>query len=164
MQADEPIPSTSLTNTVTTSAMATSVATAPIATHTPVLDQLAAVMGGPSPDFDMASAWRSPSRAALLTGCEPLCIGFGDFDGLPVLFPGQRLGSSEITIANVLAEAGYATRNMSASGTADNYFLLLPTCHGVPGSPTAFPTAMTWAASACSRTCPIGSRSFPNPA
>ena len=55
---------------------------------TPALDRLAAE-GLRFTDFYMASPVCSPSRGALLTGCYPPRIGFGSFDGLPVLFPGQ---------------------------------------------------------------------------
>lgn len=101
---------------------------------TPVLDQLAED-GMRFTDFYMASAVCSPSRAALLTGCYPPRIGFGDFDGLPVLFPGQRLGlhPDEITIANVLAEAGYATKHVGKWHCGDQP-PFLPTRHGFEGS------------------------------
>ena len=58
---------------------------------TPALDRLAAE-GIRFTDFYAASPVCSPSRGALLTGCYPPRIGFGAFDGLPVLFPGQPVG------------------------------------------------------------------------
>jgi arylsulfatase A len=101
---------------------------------TPVLDQLAAD-GMRFTDFYMASPVCSPSRAALLTGCYPPRIGFGDFDGLPVLFPGQRLGlhPDEITIARVLGAAGYATKHVGKWHCGDQP-PFLPTRHGFEGS------------------------------
>jgi arylsulfatase A-like enzyme len=53
----------------------------------------------------------SPSRGALLTGCYPRRIGFDEFDGHWVLFPGQPVGlhPAEITFARILKDAGYAT-------------------------------------------------------
>ncbi|MBL7141390.1 MAG: sulfatase [Planctomycetes bacterium] len=53
----------------------------------------------------------SPSRAALLTGCYPRRVGL-DYGSIhPVLFPGDRhgLNPDEITVAEVLKAAGYAT-------------------------------------------------------
>ena len=80
---------------------------------TPVLDRMADE-GLRLTDFSMASPVCSPSRAALLTGCYPPRIGFGQFDGLPVLFPGQRFGihDDEVTIASLLSGAGYATKHV----------------------------------------------------
>jgi arylsulfatase A-like enzyme len=53
----------------------------------------------------------SPARGALLTGCYPPRIGFGQFEGLPVLFPGMGVGlpPTEISLARILSDAGYAT-------------------------------------------------------
>ncbi len=65
-------------------------------------------------DFYMASAVCSPSRGAMLTGCYPPRIGFGDFTEKKtgVLFPGDNegLNSDEITIAKQLKKAGYKTK------------------------------------------------------
>jgi arylsulfatase A len=48
---------------------------------------------------------------ALLTGCYPPRIGFGSFDGLPVLFPGQPVGLAGTERAHpasvLLRDAGY---------------------------------------------------------
>ncbi len=79
--------------------------------QTPALDRLAAE-GLRFTSFYTASPVCSPARGALLTGCYPPRIGFGSFDGLPVLFPGQGVGlpSTEITLARVLSDAGYATQ------------------------------------------------------
>ena len=101
---------------------------------TPALDRLAAE-GLRFKDFYMASPVCSPSRAALLTGCYPLRIGFGEFDGLPVLFPGQRLGlhPDEVTIADLLRTAGYATKHVGKWHCGDQP-PFLPTRHGFDGS------------------------------
>jgi arylsulfatase A len=101
--------------------------------ETPVLDRLAAE-GLRFTDFYMASPVCSPSRAALLTGCYPPRIGFGQFDGLPVLFPGQRFGihDDEVTIAQVLAGAGYATKHVGKWHCGDQP-AFLPTRRGFDG-------------------------------
>lgn len=101
--------------------------------ETPVLDRLACE-GMRFTDFYMASPVCSPSRAALLTGCYPPRIGFGTFDGLPVLFPGQGIGlnPTEVTIAAVLRRAGYATKAVGKWHCGDQP-PFLPTRHGFDG-------------------------------
>ncbi len=78
---------------------------------TPVLDRLA-TDGIRFDSFYTASPVCSPARGALLTGCYPPRIGFGSFNGLPVLFPGMGVGlpATEISLAKVLSDAGYATQ------------------------------------------------------
>ncbi|MEO5901886.1 MAG: sulfatase [Ilumatobacteraceae bacterium] len=97
---------------------------------TPALDRLAAE-GLRLDSFYMASPVCSPSRAALLTGCYPPRIGFGDFDGLPVLFPGQALGlpPSEISLGRLLSNAGYRTAMIGKWHCGDQP-QFLPTNHG----------------------------------
>ena len=104
------------------------------ANDTPALDALARE-GMRLTDFYMASPVCSPSRGALLTGCYPPRIGFGDFDGLPVLFPGQRVGlhPDELTLADVLRGAGYATKHVGKWHCGDQP-PFLPTRHGFDGS------------------------------
>jgi arylsulfatase A-like enzyme len=103
------------------------------ANDTPALDRLADE-GVRFTDFYMASPVCSPSRAALLTGCYPPRIGFAAFDGLPVLFPGQRFGlhPDEVTIADVLRQAGYATKHVGKWHCGDQP-PFLPTRHGFDG-------------------------------
>jgi len=98
--------------------------------ETPVLDHLAA-SGMRFTSFYMASPVCSPSRAALLTGCYPPRIGFGSFDGLPVLFPGQGLGlpDTEETLAAVLSRSGYRTQMVGKWHCGDQPDFL-PTRHG----------------------------------
>ena len=97
---------------------------------TPTLDRMAAE-GLRLDSFYMASPVCSPSRGAMLTGCYPPRIGFGDFDGLPVLFPGQALGlaPTEVTLATMLAAAGYRT-GMVGKWHCGDQPEFLPTNHG----------------------------------
>ncbi|MCL2059340.1 MAG: sulfatase [Oscillospiraceae bacterium] len=100
------------------------------ANKTPALDRMAA--GGVRfTDFYMASPVCSPSRGAMMTGCYPPRIGFGLFDGLVVLFPGQGIGlnPSEITIASLLKGAGYATMHIGKWHCGDQA-PFMPTAHG----------------------------------
>lgn len=100
---------------------------------TPHLDRLADE-GMRFTDFYMASPVCSPSRGAMLTGCYPRRIGFGDFDGRWVLFPGQPIGLNpeETTIAGMLKGQGYATRIIGKWHCGDQPEFL-PTKHGFDG-------------------------------
>lgn len=77
---------------------------------TPNLDQMAR-QGRKLTSFYVASPVCTPSRAALLTGCYPQRVGLQRGSGHIVLFPGDHHGlhPNEITIAETLKEAGYAT-------------------------------------------------------
>lgn len=101
---------------------------------TPAIDRFASE-GARFTNFYMASPVCSPSRAALLTGCYPPRVGFGSLDGLPVLFPGQRVGlhPDEVTIANILQGAGYATKHVGKWHVGDQP-PFLPTRHGFDSS------------------------------
>ena len=74
--------------------------------HTPHLDRMAAE-GVKLTQFYVASPVCSPSRAALMTGCYPKRVGMHRH----VIFPTYDYGlhTDEVTIADVLAGAGYAT-------------------------------------------------------
>jgi arylsulfatase A len=100
------------------------------ANDTPALDQMAAE-GLRLDSFYMASPVCSPSRGALLTGCYPPRIGFGSFDGLPVLFPGQAIGlpATEISLGRLLSDAGYRTAMVGKWHCGDQP-PFLPTNHG----------------------------------
>ena len=100
---------------------------------TPVLDRLAAE-GIRFTDFYMAAPVCSPSRGAMMTGCYPPRIGFGSFEGRWVLFPGQPVGlnPSEITIARLLQQSGYATQIVGKWHCGDQPEFL-PTRHGFDG-------------------------------
>jgi arylsulfatase A len=73
--------------------------------RTPNLDRMA-VEGVRFTDFYVAQAVCSASRAALLTGCYPHRIGIHG-----ALGPGSRIGlaASEVTLAGLLKQRGYAT-------------------------------------------------------
>lgn len=97
---------------------------------TPTLDELAGD-GLRFDSFYMASPVCSPSRGALLTGCYPPRFGFGSFDGLPVLFPGQAVGlpATEISLGALLSSAGYRTQMIGKWHCGDQA-AFLPTNHG----------------------------------
>lgn len=82
-------------------------------------------------DFYMASPVCSPSRAAMMTGCYPPRISFGNLDGDIVLFPGQDIGLNpeEKTIAALLRDAGYATM-LAGKWHCGDQKAFLPTSHG----------------------------------
>jgi arylsulfatase A len=73
---------------------------------TPNIDRVAAE-GRKFTSFYVASPVCSPSRAALLTGCYPIRIGMEKH----VIFPADKHGmhTDEVTIADLLKGAGYAT-------------------------------------------------------
>ena len=78
--------------------------------RTPHLDRMAAE-GMKLTSFYAAAPLCTPSRAALLTGSYPKRVGLAWGSQFATLFPGDRWGlhPSEVTIAEVLREAGYAT-------------------------------------------------------
>ncbi|MDC7233990.1 MAG: sulfatase [Spirochaetales bacterium] len=99
---------------------------------TPHIDKMAE-QGLQLTDFYMASSVCSPSRAGMLTGCYPPRIGFGSFTEKEqmVLFPGdpEGLHPDEITIADQLKNAGYATKLIGKWHCGDQADFL-PTKHG----------------------------------
>jgi arylsulfatase A len=98
--------------------------------RTPALDRMAAE-GVRFTDFYMASPVCSPSRGAMITGCYPNRIGFDDFQGQAVLFPGQSVGlnPAEKTMASYLRDQGYATKLVGKWHCGDQPEFL-PTRHG----------------------------------
>jgi arylsulfatase A len=81
-----------------------------VVNKTPHIDSLAEE-GILFTDFYSASPVCSPSRGALMTGCYPKRIGFEDFDGGVVLFPGHGIGlnPTEFTIPKMLRQIGYTS-------------------------------------------------------
>jgi arylsulfatase A-like enzyme len=77
---------------------------------TPRLDRMAAE-GLRLTDFYVSAPLCSPSRASLLTGCYSQRVGLGTGETFGVLMPRDRIGLApeEMTIADLLREAGYAT-------------------------------------------------------
>jgi len=98
--------------------------------RTPAIDRMAAE-GLRLTDFYMASPVCSPSRGGMLTGCYPNRIGFDEFDGIAVLFPGQSKGlhPDEKTFAALLKEQGYVTALVGKWHCGDQP-PFLPTRHG----------------------------------
>ncbi len=97
---------------------------------TPYLDRMAEE-GVRFTDFYMPASICSPSRGAMLTGCYPPRVGFGWFDNRWVLLPGHPVGLNpeEITIAQLLKEAGYSTKLVGKWHCGDQP-PFLPTRHG----------------------------------
>ena len=80
--------------------------------RTPNIDQLSSE-GLTLTNFYVTSGVCTPSRSSLMTGCYPKRIGMHQNEkGGWVLFPGnqQGLNPQETTIAEVLKQAGYATK------------------------------------------------------
>ncbi len=98
--------------------------------RTPAIDRLAEE-GVLFTDFYMPSSVCSPSRGGMLTGCYPPRIGFGEFNGEWVLFPGVSVGldPAEATIGSVLKAAGYATAQVGKWHCGDQP-RFLPARHG----------------------------------
>lgn len=98
--------------------------------RTPALDRMARE-GARFTDFYMASPVCSPSRGAMMTGCYPPRIGFGQFGNQWVLFPGDPMGLNpeETTVAKLLKQAGYATKIVGKWHCGDQPEFL-PTRHG----------------------------------
>ena len=79
--------------------------------RTPELDRMAEE-GLKFTDFYVTSGVCTPTRSSLMTGCYPLRVGMDEnYKGFWVLFPGDNKGlnPSEITIAEMLKDQGYAT-------------------------------------------------------
>ena len=97
---------------------------------TPALDRMAAE-GVRFTDFYMAAPVCSPSRAAMMTGCYPQRVGLESGCEICVLRPGEPIGLSadEVTVAQTLKAAGYATEIIGKWHCGDQPEFL-PTRHG----------------------------------
>jgi len=97
---------------------------------TPHLNRMAAE-GKKFTSFYAASPVCTPSRAALMTGCYPKRVGLARGSWSVVLFPKDAHGLNpiEITIAEVLKSAGYATGCFGKWHLGDQPEFL-PTNHG----------------------------------
>ena len=97
--------------------------------RTPNFDRMAAE-GMKFTQFYVGASVCTPSRAALLTGRLPIRSGMAS-DQRRVLFPDSRLGlpAREITIAEALRDAGYAT-GMVGKWHLGHLEPFLPTNHG----------------------------------
>ena len=97
---------------------------------TPHLNRMAAE-GKKFTSFYAASPVCTPSRAALMTGCYPKRVGLARGSWSVVLFPkdAHGLNPNEITIAEVLKSAGYATGCFGKWHLGDQPEFL-PTNHG----------------------------------
>ncbi len=100
---------------------------------TPAIDRMADE-GLRFTDFYMAAPVCSPSRAAMMTGCYPQRIGMETGEEGRVLRPGESIGlsSEEVTIAEILQGAGYATKIIGKWHCGDQPEFL-PTRHGFDG-------------------------------
>jgi len=98
--------------------------------RTPRLDKMA-YEGMLFKDFYVVSPVCSPSRAGLMTGCYPKRIGLDSGKDFCVLLPGDSIGlnPSEITIADILRKAGYATKIIGKWHLGDQ-IPFLPKNHG----------------------------------
>lgn len=97
---------------------------------TPNIDQLAAE-GIKLTSFYVAAPLSSPSRAALMTGCYPKRIGLASGSRYMVLLSNDEWGlnPSELTIAEILKDRGYATGIFGKWHLGDQP-VFLPTRHG----------------------------------
>jgi arylsulfatase A len=79
--------------------------------RTPAIDKMAAE-GIKLTSFYSTSGVCTPSRSSLMTGCYPIRVGMDEnYKGFWVLFPMDNKGlhPSEITVAEMLKDEGYAT-------------------------------------------------------
>ncbi len=118
--------------------------------QTPNLDRMAEE-GRKLTSFYVASPVCTPSRAALMTGSYPRRVGLGMGSGHLVLFPGDAhaLHPDEITIAEILQDAGYATGCFGKRHLGDQPGFL-PTDQGfdryfgIPYSNDMWPALTAW--------------------
>jgi arylsulfatase A len=117
---------------------------------TPHLDQMANE-GLKMTSFYVGSSVCTPSRAALMTGSYPQRVGLNRGPGHIVLFPGDASGlnPSEITIAEILKDKGYATGCFGKWHLGDQPEFLptsqgFDTYFGIPYSNDMWPGLKRW--------------------
>ena len=117
---------------------------------TPNLSQMAAE-GRKLTSFYVTSPVCTPSRASLMTGCYPQRVGLQKGSGHIVLFPGDVHGlhPKEITIAEILRAAGYATGCFGKWHLGDQPEFLpteqgFDTYFGIPYSNDMWPGLKRW--------------------
>ena len=99
--------------------------------RTPNIDRMAAE-GMKLTSFYSTSGVCTPSRSSLMTGCYPKRVGLDQNEkGGWVLFPGNQRGlnADELTMAEMLKQAGYATAIVGKWHLGDQP-VFLPTRHG----------------------------------
>jgi len=118
--------------------------------QTPQLNRMAEE-GRKLTTFYVASPVCTPSRAALMTGSYPPRVGLSRGSGHAVLFPGDHhgLNPSEITIAEMLKDAGYATGCFGKWHLGDQPQFLptaqgFDTYFGIPYSNDMWPGLKRW--------------------
>ena len=118
--------------------------------RTPNLNRMAKE-GRKLTSFYVASPVCTPSRAALMTGCYPQRVGLARGSGHAVLFPGDPHGlhPSEVTIAETLKKAGYATGCFGKWHLGDQPQFLptsqgFDTYFGIPYSNDMWPALRRW--------------------
>lgn len=118
--------------------------------ETPHLDRMASE-GMTLSSFYVAAPVCTPSRAGLMTGCYPRRVGLARGSGHAVLFPGDKhgLNPDEVTVAEILKNAGYATGCFGKWHLGDQP-RFLPTQHGfdayfgIPYSNDMWPEHRRW--------------------
>ena len=117
---------------------------------TPHLDRMAKE-GMKLTSFYVTSGVCTPSRSSLMTGCYPLRVGLPRGSDHAVLFPGDHhgLNPDEITIAEVLKDAGYATGCFGKWHLGDQPEFLptnqgFDTYYGIPYSNDMWPGLKRW--------------------
>ncbi len=118
--------------------------------RTPALDRMARE-GMRLTSFYMAAPVCTPSRAALMTGCYPMRVGLARGSRHAVLFPGDPHGlhPQEITVAEALRDAGYATGCFGKWHLGDQPGFLpvdqgFDTWRGIPYSNDMWPRNRSW--------------------